>query len=146
MKDRNGGNRFVSRAAQTAYPNENKPWSNSEKRTLSRNRNEGAKGSGAVNPASVTRPVTPGTLNFGRAKKTGPMLGRGGDSGHDLTPSPLRGHTPRLTCGSALAPSVAPRLRVSCGPGGFPSAMRAWFVRWPCPNACSREKDKPPRK
>lgn len=42
MKDRNGGDRFVSRAAQTAYPNENKPWSNSERRALSRNRNEGA--------------------------------------------------------------------------------------------------------
>lgn len=42
MKNRNCGDRFISRAAQTAYPNENKPWSNSEKRTLSRNRNEGA--------------------------------------------------------------------------------------------------------
>lgn len=42
MKDRNVGDRFVSRAAQTAYPNENRPWSSSDRRTLSRNRNEGA--------------------------------------------------------------------------------------------------------
>lgn len=42
MKDRNGGGRISPSAAQTAYPNENKPWSNSERRTLSRNRNEGA--------------------------------------------------------------------------------------------------------
>lgn len=42
MKDRNGGGRLSPQAAQTAYPNENKPWSNSERRTLSRNRNEGA--------------------------------------------------------------------------------------------------------
>lgn len=42
MKDRKGGDRFVSSAVQAAYPNENKPWSNSERRTLARNRNEGA--------------------------------------------------------------------------------------------------------
>lgn len=42
MKDRNGGGRLFPQAAQTAYPNENKPWSNSERRMLSRNRNEGA--------------------------------------------------------------------------------------------------------
>lgn len=42
MKDRNGGGRLSPSAAQTAYTNENKPWSNSERRTLSRNRNEGA--------------------------------------------------------------------------------------------------------
>jgi rubrerythrin len=42
VKDRNGGGRLSPQAAQTAYPNENKPWSNSERRTLSRNRNEGA--------------------------------------------------------------------------------------------------------
>ncbi len=58
MKDRNGGGRLSPSAAQTAYPNENKPWSNSEKRTLSRNRNEGADAIAAIlgrSPKAVQR-------------------------------------------------------------------------------------------
>ena len=48
MKDRNSRHRDMSTAAQAAYPNEHKPWSNSEKRTLSRNRNEGADAIAAI--------------------------------------------------------------------------------------------------
>lgn len=42
MKTRDNRDKFVSTAGQTAYPNDKKLWSNSEKRTLSRYRNEGA--------------------------------------------------------------------------------------------------------
>lgn len=58
MNDRNGGGRLSPSAAQTAYPNENRPWSNSEKRTLSRNRNEGADAIAAIlgrSPKAVQR-------------------------------------------------------------------------------------------
>lgn len=42
MKERNSGAIFGPSAAQGPYPNDGRPWSNSEKRTLSRFRGEGA--------------------------------------------------------------------------------------------------------
>lgn len=58
MKDRNSGGMLSPSAGQTAYPNENRPWSSSDRRTLSRNRNEGADAIAAIlgrSPKAVRR-------------------------------------------------------------------------------------------